>query len=88
MWYSKSGDGKPPHKNISEVWASVQLCSRLACACASAQSGIWSISAQNIDCEFSLEPPHRGGSTNTHNLLFEQKCEKYQIFVSENLIFW
>ena len=54
------------------------------------------ISAQNIDCEYSLEPPRRGGSneyhnlcfeqkdeailTSTHNLCFEQKCEKYQLF--------
>ena len=33
---------------------------------------------QNIDCVYSLEPPHR-----THNLCFEQKFEKYQRFLSE-----
>ena len=50
---------------------------------------IFLISAQNIDCGYSLEPPRRGGTvlTNTHNLCFEQKCEKYQSFLSENLQF-
>ena len=31
------------------------------------------ISAQNIDCGYSLEPPHRGGSNEYHNLCFEKK---------------
>ena len=31
------------------------------------------ISAQNIDCGYSLEPPGRGGSNEYHNLCFEQK---------------
>ena len=39
---------------------------------------IFLISAQNID-EAVL--------TNTHNLCFEQKCEKYQKFLSENFHF-
>ena len=52
-------------------------------------SDIFHISAQNIDCGYSLEPPRRGGSneypqsmfaeavlTSTHNLCFEQKYEK------------
>ena len=30
------------------------------------------ISAQNIDCGYSLEPPRRGGSNEYHNLYFEQ----------------
>ena len=34
------------------------------------------ISAQNIDCGYSLEPPRRGGSNEYHNLCFEQKYEK------------
>ena len=53
------------------------------------KSNIFYISAQNIDCGYSLEPPRRGGSneypqsmflsrneavlTSTHNLCFEQK---------------
>ena len=35
-------------------------------------SNIFHISAQNIDCGYSLEPPRRGGSNDTHNV-FEQK---------------
>ena len=30
---------------------------------------------KNIDCGYSLEPPHRGGSNEYHNLYFEQKYE-------------
>ena len=65
---------------------------------------IFLISAQNIDCMYSLELPHQSGSneypqsvlirsvavlTSTHNLCFEQKCEKYQFFffLSENFHF-
>ena len=49
-------------------------------------SGSFHISAQNIDCGYSLEPSRQGGSneyhdlvldeavlTSTHNLYFEQK---------------
>ena len=48
---------------------------------------IFLISAQNIDCGYSLEPPRRGGSNEYHNLCFEQKYEKYQNFLSENFHF-
>ena len=34
---------------------------------------IFHISAQNIDCGYSLEPPRQGGSNEYHNLCFEQK---------------
>ena len=34
------------------------------------KSDIFHISAQNIDCEYSLEPPRRGGSNEYHNLCF------------------
>ena len=44
---------------------------------------IFLISAQNIDCGYSLEPPRRGGSNEYHNLCFEQKYEK----ISEFLIY-
>ena len=47
-----------------------------------------------MDCGYSLEPPRRGGSrlaeavlTSTHNLCFEQKCEKNISFLSENFQF-
>ena len=48
---------------------------------------IFLISAQNIDYEYLLEPPRRGGSNEYHNLCFEQKYEKYQSFLSENFQF-
>ena len=32
------------------------------------KSDIFHISAQNIDCGYSLEPPRRGGSNDYHNL--------------------
>ena len=60
---------------------------------------IFLIAAQNIDCGYSLEPPHRGGSneypqsmgeavlTSTHNLCFEQKYEKYKKNLSEHFHF-
>ena len=40
---------------------------------------IFLISAQNLDCGYSLEPPRQGEAvlTSTHNLGFEQKYEKY-----------
>ena len=45
---------------------------------------IFLICAENIDCGYSLEPPRRAVLTSTHNLCFEQKYEKCQIFLSEN----
>ena len=33
-------------------------------------SDIFHISAQNIDCGYSLDPPRRGGSNEYHNLFF------------------
>ena len=48
---------------------------------------IFLISAQNIHCGYSLEPPRRGGSNEYHNLCFEQKYEKYQSFSSKNFQF-
>ena len=36
-------------------------------------SDIFHISAQNIDCGYSLEPPRRGGSNDTTIYVFEQK---------------
>ena len=49
---------------------------------------IFLISAPNIDCGYSLEPPRRGGSNEYHNLCFEQKYEKYQKILSENFHFF
>ena len=36
-------------------------------------SDIFHISAQNIDCGYSSEPPHRGGSNKYTIYVFEQK---------------
>ena len=46
------------------------------------------ISAQNIDCGYSWEPPRRGGSNEYHNLCFEQKYENYQSFYLNFFSFW
>ena len=48
---------------------------------------IFLISAQNIDCGYSLEPPRRAVLTSTYNPCFEQKYENYQSFSSENFPF-
>ena len=50
---------------------------------------IFLISAQNIDCRYSLEPPRRGGSDEYPQSMFRQKYEKkkYQNFLSENFHF-
>ena len=49
---------------------------------------IFLISAQNIDCGYSLEPPRWGVLTSAHNLCFERKYKKYQIFYLKNFHFW
>ena len=49
---------------------------------------IFLISAQNIDCGYSLEPLlSEAVLTSTHNICFEQKCEKYQNFYLKIFIF-
>ena len=40
------------------------------------KSDIFHISAQNIDCGYSLEPPRRGGSNEYHNLRFWAEIRK------------
>ena len=39
-------------------------------------SHIFHISAQNIDCRYSLEPPRRGGHNECHNLCFRAEITK------------
>ena len=41
-------------------------------------SDIFHISAQNIDCGYSLEPAHRGSSDEYHNLCF---CAQIRIIM-------
>ena len=45
------------------------------------------ISAQNMDCGYSLEPLPGAVLASTHNLCFVQKYEKYQSFLFENFQF-
>ena len=40
------------------------------------KSDIFHISAQNIDCGYSLEPPRRGGSNENPQSMFLAKGEK------------
>ena len=42
-------------------------------------SDIFHISAKNIDCGYSLEPPRRGGPTSTHNL-FSNRNKKNNVY--------
>ena len=39
-------------------------------------SDIFHISAQNIDCGYSLEPPRRGGSNEYQQSMFRAKIRK------------
>ena len=43
-------------------------------------SDIFHISAQNIDCEYSLEPPHRGGSNEYPQSLFLSRNNKNNVY--------
>ena len=50
---------------------------------------IFLISAQNIDCGYSLEPPRRGGSNVNPQSMFEQKYETISVFfLAENCQFF
>ena len=44
---------------------------------------IFLISAQNIDCGYSLEPPHWGGSNEYPQSMFWAEVWNYQSFLSE-----
>ena len=46
---------------------------------------IFLISAQNIDCEYSLEPPRRGGSNEySQSMFWAEIWKKLDFFLSEN----
>ena len=49
-------------------------------------TGVYIILLINIDCEYSLETPCRGGSNEYQQSLFEKKYEKL-VFLSENFLF-
>ena len=40
------------------------------------RSDVFHITAQNIDCGYSLEPPQQGGSNEYHNLCFRAKKKR------------
>ena len=46
---------------------------------------IFLISAQNIDCEYSLEPPRRGGSNEYPQSMFLAEIRKISEFLSDFL---
>ena len=43
-------------------------------------SGSFHISAQNIDCGYSLEPPHRGGSNEYPQSMFPSRNMKNKVY--------
>ena len=50
---------------------------------------IFLISAQNIDCGYSLEPPRRGGSNEyPQSMFWAETWEISDFFYLKNLIFW
>ena len=44
------------------------------------KSDIFLISAQNIDCGYSLEPPHRGGSNEYTQSMFLSRNNKNNVY--------
>ena len=46
------------------------------------------ISAQNIDCGYSLDPPRRGGSNEYPESMFIAEIRKISEFLSENFQFF
>ena len=44
------------------------------------KSDIFHISAQNIDCEYSLEPPPRGGSNEYPQPMFSSRNKKKNVY--------
>ena len=50
---------------------------------------IFLISAQNIECGYSLEPPRRGGSNEyPQSMFWAEIWKKYQNFYLKIFIFW
>ena len=49
---------------------------------------IFLISAQNIDCGYSLEPPRRGGSNEYPQSMFLSRNKKKSDFLSEHFHFF
>ena len=43
-------------------------------------SGSFHISVQNIDCEYTLEPPRRGGSNEYPQSMFLSRNKKFNVY--------
>ena len=48
-------------------------------------SVIFHISAQNIDCGYSLEPPHRGGSSEYRQFMFLSKNKENNVYPCKHI---
>ena len=51
-------------------------------------SGSFHISAQNIDCGYSLEPPRRGGSNEYPQSMFLSKNLKINVYSYESQFYY
>ena len=51
-------------------------------------SDIFHISAQNIDCGYSLEPPRRGGSNEYPRSMFSNKIKKNNVYPCKPQFFY
>ena len=51
-------------------------------------SDIFHFSAQNIDCRYSLEPPHRGGSNEYPQSMFLSRNKKNNVYPYKPLFYY
>ena len=51
-------------------------------------SDIFHISAQNIDCGYSLEPPRRGGSNGYPQSMFLSRKKKNNVYPSKSQFYY
>ena len=49
---------------------------------------IFHISGQNIDCEYSLEPPRQGGSNEYLHSMLTRNVKNIRIFSLKTFSFW
>ena len=57
----------------TRLFKSIEIFTTKNWKCSDRNSDIFHISAQNIDCGYSLEPPRRGGSNEYQQYVSEQK---------------
>ena len=51
-------------------------------------SDIFHISAQNTDCVYPLEPPHRGGSNEHSQFMFVNRNKKNNVYPCKPQVFY